>query len=137
VSNATFLRCAESGVCLNNRSNTLDEQEGGDSMLSFNLPQRLRFPAAVFSVIVLGGFATTVTAKEFTRGQALYENHCQSCHADWAHTRSERKVTSMGELHQRVAAWSVHARLDWSVEDVGDVADYLEQNFYRFETKPE
>jgi mono/diheme cytochrome c family protein len=137
VFGATFLRCAESGVCLNHRSSTRDDQEGGDSMLSFNLPQSLRFPAAVFGVIVLVGFATTATAEEFSRGQALYENHCQSCHEDWAHTRNKHKVTSMGELHKRVAAWSVHAGLDWSVEDVGDVADYLDRNFYRFETKPE
>ena len=106
-------------------------------MLSCKLPQSLKLPAAVFGVIVLGGFAPTVTAEEFSRGQALYENHCQSCHADWAHTRSEHKVTSIGELHQRVAAWSVHSGLDWSVEDVGDVADYLDRNFYQFETKPE
>jgi mono/diheme cytochrome c family protein len=105
-------------------------------MVSCSLSQSLKALVAALGGIVLGIGSITTLAEEFSRGQALYENHCQSCHTDWAHTRSERKVTSMGELHRRVAAWSIHSGLDWSDEDIGDVADYLEQNFYRFETKP-
>ena len=105
-------------------------------MLSCNLPLRLEAIAVVFGGIVLSAYSVATLAEEFSRGQALYENHCQSCHTDWAHTRSERKVTSMGDLHRRVAAWSIHAGLAWSDEDIGDVTDYLEQSFYRFEAKP-
>lgn len=83
-------------------------------------------------MFVLGVCAAPSLAEEFSRGQALYENHCQSCHADWAHTRSGRKVTTPSELRQRVAAWSNHAGLNWSDEEVSDVAEYLERNFYRF-----
>ena len=106
-------------------------------MLSCILPQGLKTIAAVFGGIVLSAYSAAAPAEEFSRGQALYENHCQSCHTDWAHTRSDRKVTSMSELHRRVAAWSIHAGLMWNDEDIGDVADYLERNFYRFEAKPE
>lgn len=106
-------------------------------MSSGRVPQRLIASAAVFAAFLLGARAAPSMAEEFSRGQALYENHCQSCHADWAHTRSGRKVTSLNELHRRVASWSIHAGLDWSDEEVEDVTEYLEANFYRFGDEPE
>lgn len=106
-------------------------------MSSGKLAQRLIPPAMAFAAIVLGAGAAPSMAEEFSRGQALYENHCQSCHTDWAHARSGRKVTSLNELHRRVASWSIHAGLDWSDEEVGDVTEYLEANFYRFGDEPE
>ncbi len=105
-------------------------------MMSCNLSLKLKSIAVLFCGIALSANSAAAPAEEFSRGQALYENHCQSCHADWAHTRSEHKVTSMSELQRRVAAWSIHSGLNWSDEDIGDVADYLEQNFYHFEAKP-
>jgi mono/diheme cytochrome c family protein len=100
------------------------------------LLHRRMLPMAVFGVCVFGFHASPSLAEAFSRGQALYENHCQSCHADWAHTRSGRKVASAEELNRRVAAWSVHAGLNWSAEEIRDVADYLERNFYHFEAQP-
>lgn len=100
------------------------------------LSQRRILHAAVFGACVFGLHAAPSLAEEFSRGQALYENHCQSCHADWAHTRSGRQVASAEELNRRVAAWSVHAGLNWNAEEVRDVADYLERNFYHFEAQP-
>lgn len=98
--------------------------------------QRRIVHAAAFGVCILGFHAIPSLAGEFSRGQSLYENHCQSCHAEWAHTRSGRKVASVAELHRRVAAWSVHAGLNWSDEEIRDVAEYLERNFYHFEARP-
>lgn len=88
-------------------------------------------------ILVLGMVAAPALSQEsFSRGQALYEHHCQSCHEDWAHTREGRKVGSMNALRRSVAAWSVHAGLGWNDEDIGDVADYLDRTFYRFEAQP-
>jgi mono/diheme cytochrome c family protein len=87
-------------------------------------------------VLVLGLAALPAQSQEFSRGQALYENHCQSCHTDWAHNREGRKVDSVNELRRRVAAWSDHGGLGWSDEDIGDVADYLNRTFYRLEARP-
>lgn len=91
---------------------------------------------AMLCALLSGLCVRPAQTEEFSRGQALYQNHCQSCHADWAHTRSGRKVASAEELNRRVAAWSVHAGLNWSDEEVRDVADYLERNFYHLEDKP-
>ena len=72
-------------------------------------------------------------AETFDRGQALYENHCKSCHESWAHAREGREASSVDALRKRVAAWSLHSGLDWSDEDVEDVVAYLNRQFYRFD----
>ena len=91
---------------------------------------------ALIGGVLLCSLSTAALSQEFSRGQALYEHHCETCHESWAHKREGRKVTSMAELHQRVAGWSVHAGLDWSESEVGDVTDYLNRAFYQFESTP-
>ncbi|MDV3238312.1 MAG: cytochrome c [Gammaproteobacteria bacterium] len=93
-----------------------------------------KFCLGLGAALMLGG--ASAAAQEFSRGQGLYENHCRSCHESWAHTREGRKVTSMNELRRRVAAWSTHAGLGWSDEEIGDVADYLARTFYDLEEQP-
>lgn len=64
-------------------------------------------------------------------GRALYENHCQSCHEDWAHTRNNRKVATLDGLRARVTSWSIHSGLDWGTEEISAVTGYLNRRFYR------
>ena len=71
-------------------------------------------------------------AETFDRGQALYENHCQTCHEEKVHMRYSRRVTTMDDLRQQVSSWSYHAGLGWSAEEVTDVVDYLDREFYHF-----
>ncbi len=73
-----------------------------------------------------------VISAEVVRGQLLYENHCQVCHEEWVHDGDRSKVTSLNEVRRRVAAWSQHSGLDWSDEEIADVADYLNRMFYKF-----
>jgi mono/diheme cytochrome c family protein len=70
-------------------------------------------------------------AQDFDPGRALYEHHCASCHADWVHTREARKVTTLHELRARVAAWSVHAGLQWTTDEVDEVTRYINRRFYQ------
>jgi mono/diheme cytochrome c family protein len=76
-------------------------------------------------------FSSPGFAAEFDRGRALYENHCQSCHEDWAHTRGNRKVSTLDGLRARVASWSVHSGLNWGAEEISAVSDYLNRRFYQ------
>jgi len=76
-------------------------------------------------------FSSPASPAEFDRGQALYENHCRECHESWAHTREGRHVASLDALRKRVAAWSIHTGLGWSNEEVDDVTDYLNRQFYQ------
>jgi mono/diheme cytochrome c family protein len=77
------------------------------------------------------GIPATVAAQDFDPGRALYENHCQGCHAQWVHTREGRKVTSLGDLRERVGTWSVHAGLRWTQEEVDLVTRYVNRRYYQ------
>ena len=70
-------------------------------------------------------------AVDFDRGRALYENHCQTCHEDWAHTRGNRKVATLDGLRARVASWSVHSGLHWGTEEINAVTRFLNRRFYQ------
>lgn len=84
---------------------------------------------------VLMSFSPFVAANS-ERGQVLYENHCRSCHENWVHTRTKRRVASITELRQRVAGWSAHTGLMWTEEDIDDVTDYLSSHFYQLTDQP-
>ena len=81
------------------------------------------------------GTLSAALAEEFDRGEALYENHCRSCHEGWVHSREGRKVKSPEELRARVASWSIHAGLGWGAEEIDDVTRYLNVHFYRFKSQ--
>lgn len=100
------------------------------------LSGKARFLAAVFNVVVLSAVNTPLSAQNYERGEALYENHCKECHEGMAHTRHGSKINSVEDIRNWVGSWSVHSRLDWSREDVNDVADYLNSRFYHFTDKP-
>ena len=85
--------------------------------------------------VLLAGYGS-VLAESFDRGQALYENHCMSCHEDGVHTRDTRRATSVAELRKWVATWSFHASLDWSGEEIDDVTDYMDRRYYHFTAQP-
>lgn len=77
-------------------------------------------------------FSQSAQAENQERGRALYENQCESCHEGWAHSRSNRKAKSLAELRSRTAGWSEHSGLDWSSEEIDDVVEYLNDQFYHF-----
>lgn len=81
--------------------------------------------------VVLWLVSSPAAAQDFDPGRALYENHCESCHADWVHTREARKVTTLDELRARVATWSVHTGLQWTTEEVDEVTRYVNRRFYQ------
>lgn len=71
----------------------------------------------------------------FDRGQALYENHCRTCHESWAHTRDGRAARTLEDIRARVKAWSIHSDLDWNDEDVDDVTQFLAERYYKLEER--
>jgi len=100
------------------------------------LSGKTRFLAALLNAMALSAVNTPLSAQEFDRGEALYENHCKECHEALAHTRHGSRINSMGDIRSWVASWSVHSKLDWSSEEISDVADYLNNKFYHLAEKP-
>jgi len=91
--------------------------------------------AAVAGCALLGGY-NSAAAETFDRGEALYENHCTSCHEDSVHKRDTRRATSLADLRKWVATWSFHASLAWSSEEIDDVTDFMNRRYYHFTTPP-
>ena len=94
-----------------------------------------KWTTAVASCALLAVSGTSV-GETFDRGQALYENHCVSCHEATVHTRDSRRATSIAELRKWVATWSFHASLGWTGEEIDDVTDFMNRRYYHFTTSP-
>jgi mono/diheme cytochrome c family protein len=94
-------------------------------------------PAGVAAALAgVLAFVAALRAVEFDRGEALYENHCSSCHDPQVHGGDAHHVTTLADLRARVAAWSIHSGLNWSEEDVNDVTAFLNRRYYRFVAQP-
>ena len=65
------------------------------------------------------------------RGRLLYENHCIVCHTTKVHRRVPQLPLSVHELRQIVAYFAHAEKLQWSEQDIADVAEYLVRNYYR------
>ncbi|MGA9163676.1 MAG: hypothetical protein WBZ31_04410 [Thiobacillus sp.] len=69
------------------------------------------------------------------RGQMLYENHCMSCHESLVHIRTRQDAKSLPQLRTRVQNWAGYLQLRWGKEEVEDVVDHLNSQYYKFESR--
>lgn len=67
-----------------------------------------------------------------SRGQLLYTLHCIACHSTQIHWRNERKATDRTSLNAQVRRWQGNSGLQWTEEDVVEVALFLNETIYRF-----
>lgn len=67
-----------------------------------------------------------------TRGQLLYDTQCVACHDRQLHWRDARLVTSWETLVAQVRRWQAVARLQWSDEDILQVARHLNATIYGY-----
>ena len=65
-------------------------------------------------------------------GKQLLEQNCNSCHGSELYTRKERLVTSRPGLTKQVKRCELALGLSWFDDDIDNVAEYLNQQFYRF-----
>jgi mono/diheme cytochrome c family protein len=65
------------------------------------------------------------------RGEMLYATHCTACHSAKVHWRDKRLVTDWASLTAQVGRWQANAGLDWSGDEILDVARYLNATIYR------
>jgi len=89
----------------------------------------LRLAAAALLTTLL---LSAAHAESPMRGRLLYENWCHHCHLTEIHYRVGRKADSWGKLLQMVEIWQGEMHLGWRVEEIADVASYLNRHFYRF-----
>lgn len=87
-------------------------------------------PPAASSATTTPDTPTPVDAKK-SRGQLLYENHCTRCHESVVHVRNHRKAANLNELYQWTTKWAAAEKLAWSGDEIRDVVDYLNREFYQ------
>jgi len=69
---------------------------------------------------------------DVARGEALYENHCRSCHTCKVHARRELTVRDVSQLMRQVDRWQAEQKLGWNAEEQAAVVEYLNRAYYHF-----
>ena len=74
-------------------------------------------------------------AQDAQRGRLLYETHCLSCHYERIHKRdpSRSLVRSFTLLRLEVAQRAANTGQRFTIEDLDDIAEYLNRTHYRLE----
>ena len=85
----------------------------------------------VLSILLLLLYPIATSANP-ERGRLLYENHCRSCHESNVHIRQTQAAKSLKAVRTEVVRWQGVLTLQWSAEDVGDVAEYLNATWYHY-----
>lgn len=72
-------------------------------------------------------------AQDAGRGKLLYETHCGGCHYERVHQRDRAKspVKSLCDLRDEVALRAGQTGRPFTLEDLEDVAEYLNRSHYR------
>jgi len=76
--------------------------------------------------------AGDATGDSPSRGRALYEEACTSCHGKSVHDRSPRSAATPEALRDFVRRWSTATGARWSEADIDDVVIWLNQRYYHF-----
>ena len=85
------------------------------------------------ALIFMLALAMPAWAQDAQRGKALYENHCIACHYERIHKRdpSRSLVKSIAQLRLEVAQRAANAGQRFTLEDLDDIAEYLNRTHYR------
>ena len=85
--------------------------------------------AALLTVLAL-----PVWAQDPDRGRALYDTHCIACHYERIHKRdpSRSLVRSFTQLRLQVAQRAASTGQRFTIEDLDDIAEYLNRTHYKF-----
>jgi mono/diheme cytochrome c family protein len=67
-----------------------------------------------------------------SRGDMLYSTQCSACHSAKIHWRDQKLVTDWNSLRFQVRRWQASIGLNWSDEEIADVARYLDAAYYHF-----
>lgn len=85
--------------------------------------------------IVLALAALPAFGQDAVRGRLLYETHCGACHYERIHQRprERRTVASLAGLRIEVAKRAAQVGRPFTVEDLDDIAEYLNRSHYRLQ----
>jgi len=88
-----------------------------------------------FAFLILVAVFLTATASfaaDVEHGKKLYSERCGGCHDTKVHTRPNRIVHTYEDLVNRIRFCDTAAKANFSESDIFNVADYLNDTFYKF-----
>jgi mono/diheme cytochrome c family protein len=69
-------------------------------------------------------------------GKLLYETYCGACHYERVHQRLRTKIRDLGDLRDEVGRWSQQTKRAWTLDELEDVVQYLNESHYRIGLPP-
>ena len=74
-------------------------------------------------------------APKVSKGQELHDGKCLSCHKPGFYTRESRRIKSYDSLKTQVQTCATSLSIPWFEDEVEEVADYVNTEYYKFELK--
>jgi cytochrome c5 len=93
----------------------------------------MKIEAIIVAFAVGTSCALPAAAQDAERGRLLYEAHCLSCHYERIHKRDPAKslVRSHAQLRLEVAQRAALLKTRLAIEDLDDIAEYLNRSYYK------
>lgn len=84
-------------------------------------------------IVAFALIALPAAAQDPERGKLLYETHCGGCHYERVHERDRGRssVATLADLRDEVARRAAQTGRPFTLEDLEDVAEYLNRSHYR------
>lgn len=86
----------------------------------------------IASSALVAAASTAQTAPTPPNGALLYETYCVSCHTTQIHWRDRKLARDYASLSRQVMRWQANVGLQWSAEDIDEVARYLNATIYHY-----
>jgi mono/diheme cytochrome c family protein len=76
---------------------------------------------------------SSITAQaDVAAGKMLVEQNCTKCHTDSVYSRNDRRIRTLAGLKSQVTHCPKPAGTEWSQQDIANVVEYLNKEFYHF-----
>lgn len=84
-----------------------------------------------FSILCLS-FACLVVQADSGEGKILHDQSCTACHDTSVYSRPDKRIKTLAELQGQVSRCTKPAGAEWSQQEVSNVVNYLNTDFYHF-----
>jgi len=82
-------------------------------------------------------FPCAALAQDAAQGRLLYETHCGGCHYERVHQRLRSAVRDLADLRDMVARWAPQTKRSFTLDELEEIVQYLNQSHYRFGLAPD
>lgn len=91
-----------------------------------------RLLTSIALMLTLGPALAADRTPDVDRGKALVEKKCMGCHDNRQYTRPNRIIHTYEDLRGRVEFCDSASNANFSFDELDDVVEYLNVNFYKF-----